>query len=175
MKLIPLILLGAAAASAQNYVDPGMKKVVQVAIVCKDIEACSKHWAAVLGVDVPKITITRPGHEVKLIYKGKISDGQAKLAFFNEGQVTLELTQPVGGPTSWKDGLDKNGESVHHIAFEVQDLEKTIESFVKQGMGVIHRGRFDKENGDYVYVDSQKQLGVTVELLHHDAPPPRVP
>jgi methylmalonyl-CoA/ethylmalonyl-CoA epimerase len=175
MKLIPLILLGAAAASAQNYVDPGMKKVVQVAIVCKDVDTCSKRWAAVLGVEAPKISLTRPGQEVKVVYNGKASGGQAKLAFFNEGQVVLEVIEPVGGPTSWKDGLDKNGESVHHIAFQVQDLDKTIESFAKQGMGVIHRGRYDKDNGDYVYLDTQKQLGVTVELLHSDAAPSRLP
>jgi hypothetical protein len=36
-------------------------------------------------------------------------------------------------------------------------------------MGVIHRGRYDGDNGDYVYVDTKDQLGVTVELLHSDA------
>lgn len=175
MKLIAILALGSLAAQAQSYIDPGMKKIVQIAIVCKDVEACSKRWAAVLGADMPKISLTRPGHEVKVLYDGKPSEGQAKLSFFNLGQVVLEVIQPVGGPTSWKDGLDQNGESVQHVAFQVQDLDKTIESFAKQGMGVIHRGRYDKDNGSYVYLDSKKQLGVIVELLHSDAAAPRVP
>ena len=32
-----------------RYVDPGLKKMVQVAIVVKDIEASSKRWAELLG------------------------------------------------------------------------------------------------------------------------------
>jgi hypothetical protein len=35
-------------------------------------------------------------------------------------------------------------------------------------MPVTHRGRFNTHDGDYVYVDSQDKLGVTVELLHWD-------
>jgi hypothetical protein len=170
MRTITLILLGTSLAPAQDYVDLGMKKVVQVAVVCRDIEACGQRWAEVLGVTAPKVSLTRPGGEVKMLYKGKPSPGQAKLAFINTGQVVLELIQPVGGPSSWKDGLDKHGESIHHIAFQVQDLEKTIESFARKGMAVIHRGRYDSGNGDYAYLDSEKQLGATIELLHSDPP-----
>jgi catechol 2,3-dioxygenase-like lactoylglutathione lyase family enzyme len=175
MRTGSLLFVAALAAQAQNYIDPGMKKVVQIAIVCKDVEACTKRWAAVVGAEMPKISLTRPGHEVKVLYNGKPSEGQAKLSFFNLGQVVLEVIQPVGGPTSWKDGLDQNGESIHHIAFQVQDLEKTIQSFEQQGMGVVHRGRYDKDNGSYVYLDTKKQLGVTVELLHSDTAAARVP
>jgi len=33
----------------------------------------------------------------------------------------------------------------------------------------IHSGRWDSDNGDYVYFDSTKALGLMVELLHSDA------
>ena len=35
-------------------------------------------------------------------------------------------------------------------------------------MPVLHRGRYDSQDGDYVYVDSKDKLGVTIELLHSD-------
>lgn len=157
-------------ASAQDvpYHDPGMRKIVQVAIVCKDVAACSARWANVLGMPAPKIQTTRPGHEVRVIYHGKPSEGQAKLAFFQTGQTVIELIEPVGDNTSWKEGLDQNGESVHHLGFQVQDLDKTVASFEKQGMGVVHRGRYDSNDGDYVYLDTRDKLGVTIELLHSD-------
>ena len=61
-----------ADSTLQNrYHDPGLKKVVQVAIVVRDIEASSKLWAELLGMPVPEISTTRPGHEVKEIYRGK--------------------------------------------------------------------------------------------------------
>jgi len=105
-----MILPSNITSSDTKYQDPGLKKVVQIAIVVRDIEASSKRWADLLGMPVPAIRTTRPGHEVKMIYRGKSSEGQAKLTFFNLGQVVLELIQPVGDGTSWKEYLDAKGE-----------------------------------------------------------------
>jgi len=151
-------------------IDPGLKNIVQVAIVTKDIEASAQRWAAVLGMEVPKIATTRPGQEVKVQFRGKPSGGQAKLAFFKLGQVVIELIEPVGKDTSWKLFLDKHGEGVQHLGFQVQNLDQSIANAEKSGMPVLHRGRYDKDNGDYVYIDSEKALGVTVEFLHSDPP-----
>jgi len=49
-----------------KYHDPGMEKVIQIAIVVKDIEAAAKHWAELLCKPVPEIRTTRPGNEVKV-------------------------------------------------------------------------------------------------------------
>ncbi len=165
IALLPVI----APAQPPAAVDPGMKSVVQVAIVCRDIDATSKRWAAVLGVEPPAIRTTKPGREVKVIYRGHPSNGQAKLAFIKLGQVMLELIQPVGGDTSWKEFLDANGEGVQHIAFQVGDLDRTVKTLDGMGMPVLHQGRYDDDSGAYVYVDSKKPLGVTLELLHSDA------
>jgi catechol 2,3-dioxygenase-like lactoylglutathione lyase family enzyme len=163
-----LLIPAVAPAQTPAYRDPGMVAVTQVAIVCRDIEATSKRWAAVLGVDPPRISTTKPGHEVKVMFRGRPSEGQAKLAFIKLGQVTLELIQPIGGDTSWKQFLDANGEGVQHIAFQVTDLDKTIKGFGDAGMPVLHQGRYDDDSGAYVYVDSAKALGVTLELLHSE-------
>jgi len=165
LAILPVI----APAQSPAYHDPGMKVVTQVAIVCRDIESTSKRWAAVLGVDPPRILTIKPGNEAKLVYRGHPSNGKAKLAFIQLGQVTLELIQPVGNDTAWKEFLDTHGEGVHHIAFQVADPDKTIKEFQDVGMPVQHQGRFDDDSGSYVYIDSAKALGVTLELLHSDA------
>ncbi len=167
-----LLLVGVAGPSSQQdlYRDPGMKTIVQVAIVTKDIETVTRRWAELLGTAPPKISLTRPGREVKLIYRGQPSDGQAKLAFLRMGQVVLEFIEPVGGNTSWREHLDKHGEGVQHIGFQVADLEKSLQTLRRLGFAELHRGRYDQDNGTYVYLDSQAALGVTIELLHSDAP-----
>jgi len=165
-----LAVPGGSWAQETVYHDPGMKTVIQVAMVCKDVEATSKAWAKMLGVDPPRINTTRPGHEVKVEYRGKASEGRAKLAFLKMGQVVLEFIQPVGEGTSWKEYLDKHGEGVQHLGFQVADLDKTIQSLGRLGMPVLHRGRYDADNGTYVYMESEKPLGVTVELLKSDPP-----
>jgi catechol 2,3-dioxygenase-like lactoylglutathione lyase family enzyme len=158
------------SASAQGkYRDPGLKKVIQVAVVVRDIEASSKRWSELLGMPVPPIQTTRPGHEVKMVYRGKPSEGQAKLTFFNLGQVVLELIEPVGEGSSWKEYLDKKGEGVQHLGFQVVDPDKASQALEKAGMPVLHKGRYDSDDGTYIYHDSQDALGVVIELLHSDS------
>ncbi len=168
IALIGLLLPGATFCQENPYVDPGMKKIAQVAIVCKDIEASRARWAALLGMEPQPIRTTRPGNEVKVLFRGKPSNARAKLAFFNAGETVIELIQPLGGDSSWQQFLDKNGEGVQHLGFQVTDLEKTVQSLEKQGYPILHRGRYDSEDGDYVYMDTAAKLGVTVELLHSD-------
>ena len=149
--------------------DPGFQLITQVALVTRNIEASAQHWAALLGVDVPKIITTHPGNEVHLIYQGKPSNARAKLAFIRSGQVTVELIEPIGAGSAWKKFLDEHGEGVHHIAFNVQDLGRAESEMKALGYDQIHSGRWDSDNGDYVYFDSTKALGLMVELLHSDA------
>jgi methylmalonyl-CoA/ethylmalonyl-CoA epimerase len=165
---ISFLILAKSASAQTKYHDPGLKKVIQIAIVVRDIESAAMHWSEVLGMPVPEIRTTRPGHEVRMTYRGKPSEGRVKLTFFNLGQVVLELMQPVGEGTSWKEILDKKGEGIHHLGFQVADPEKTTRALEQEGYPVIHRGRYDSDDGDYIYFDSQKALGVLIEALHSD-------
>ena len=172
---ILLALVLSLTGQAQNgntgaitYHDPGLKKVVQVAVVVRDIEASSKLWAELLGMPVPEISTTRPGHEVKEIYRGQPSEGQVKLTFFNLGQVVIELLQPISEGTSWKEFLDKKGEGVQHLGFQVEDPDKTSKALEKAGYPIIHQGRYDGDDGTYIYHETLDALGVVIELLHSD-------
>jgi hypothetical protein len=103
-----------------------------------------------------------------MVYQGKPSNDRAKLAFLKAGQVTVELIQPLGPNTSWMKFLREHGEGVHHIAFNVQNLAKSETEMKSLGYGEIHRGRWDSDDGTYVYFDSTKDLGLMIELLNSD-------
>ncbi len=148
--------------------DPGLKTVFQVAIVCRDIEATGKRWAALLGVDPPKSITTDPGSAGNMVYRGQPSDARAKLAFLDAGSCQLELIQPLGPPSSWQEALDECGESIHHIAFKVKSLDDSLRTCKELGMPVFHTGRFGSKDGSYTYIDSKSQLGAVIELLHWD-------
>jgi catechol 2,3-dioxygenase-like lactoylglutathione lyase family enzyme len=171
--LIAVTALAAPApAQSQPARDPGFKFITQVALVTKDVEASAKRWAALLGVEVPEISTTRPGSEVHMIYQGKPSNSQAKLAFLKAGQVTVELIQPIGPDSAWMKFLNEHGEGVHHIAFNVQNLAKSEDELKALGYDAIHSGRWsadsESNNGTYVYFDSTKDLGLMIELLNAD-------
>jgi len=164
-----LLVAGALPAGAADApAGAGLGDLIQVAIVTKDIEASAARWAAVLGQPVPEARTTRPGREVEVLFRGQPSDARVKLAFLRAGSLTVELLEPVGGPSAWTEGLDTLGERVHHVGFAVKDVDASVSALERMGYPVVQRGRYDSEDGTYVYVDSTAGLGVMLELLHSD-------
>lgn len=137
--------------------------ICQVGIIVKNIEESAKKYAALLGVDVPKIGLTDPAEKSHIKYKGGDTKAQAKLAFFDTGTCRLELIEPIGSPSTWGDFLEKHGEGVHHLAFHVPDLDKDITFLKTIGMEVVQQG--DYTGGCYTYVEGEATRGVTLELL----------
>ena len=144
----------------------GTTTVTQVAIVTSDIEAKARAWAALLGVPVPDIRETGPEAETQIRYEGQPTPARAKLAFFKLGQVSLELIEPIGRPSTWGDQLDQHGDSLHHIAFNVEGMGETLVMLAEKGIPLVQRGEF--KGGRYAYVDGVAELGATLELLEHD-------
>ena len=141
----------------------GSTTVAQIAIVVHDIEASAQRYAAVLGLPVPEVMITAPGLDVHQTYNGEPSDARAKLAFFQLGQVQLELIEPMGGASTWQAALDEKGEGVHHIAFWVEGMQRSVDFLKSQNIPMIQRG--DMGEGQYAYFDAEAPLAVTLELL----------
>ncbi len=134
----------------------------QVALVVEDVEAAAKAWADALGLPVPEWHLTDPAAGEGTRYRGRPTDARARLAFFRLGPVSIELIEPVGEPSTWRDGL-ASGSAVHHLAFRVKDTEAVVERLARQGIGVVQTGGYT--GGRYTYVDTVEQLGVALELL----------
>ena len=141
----------------------GSTTIAQVAIVVHNIEEASQRYAALFGLPAPKIITTEPGDEVQMTYRGAPSNAQAKLAFFNLGQVQLELIEPLGGASTWQETLDRKGEGMHHIAFWVEDMQQSADFLKTQNVPLIQRG--DMGEGQYAYFDAEHSHGITLELL----------
>lgn len=144
----------------------GDKKVMQVGLIVEDIQAAVQAWSHVLGVEPPSIVTTDPLEIARTEYQGKPSPAQARLAFFDLGQVALELIQPIGEPSTWNDQLVAHGSSLHHIAFTIKGMDKQIGELAEHGLQLIQRGEYT--GGRYAYLDGQKKFGAVIELLEND-------
>jgi catechol 2,3-dioxygenase-like lactoylglutathione lyase family enzyme len=140
-------------------------KVVHVGLIVGDIEKTAQAYSRIFGVEMPQIMVT-DGYEIShAVYRGQPTPARAKLAFFNMGQLSIELIEPIGEPSTWKEHLDAQGESVHHIAFQIQDTPAVVERLAGEGIQVIQQG--DYTGGRYTYLDSTEKLGVALELLEN--------
>jgi len=141
------------------------KNMAQVAIVVKDIDAARNAWAELLGIKVPEVSIAESNSSRPTLYMGKSSDAKAKLAFVTLENIQIELIEPMGGKSTWQEYLDKHGEGIHHIAFQVKGIDGVEKRFEMQGNPTVQRGGWD--GGAYSYIDASKNLGCILELLEN--------
>ena len=141
----------------------GTDVITQIGLVVRNIEKTAKAYADVFGMEVPNVIITDTEDKAHTKFNGKPTEARAKLAFFNMGSLSLELIEPLGGPSTWKEFLDTHGEGVHHIAFQVKGMDWVIQYLDGKGINSIQRGDFT--GGRYAYVDGAEKLGVILELL----------
>ena len=142
--------------------------ICQIALVVNDIERVAKNYATVFGVPVPPVIESGPASETQIAYRGKTTPGRAKLAFFNLGALQLELIEPIDGPSTWREVLDKNGPGLHHIAFKVPNSQQTSQALEKIGATTVQTGDFT--TGNYSYVDATQPLSAMLELLEFYPP-----
>lgn len=143
----------------------GTDVVCQVGLIVRDVERSAEAFSRILGLPLPEISITDAPEFSKATYRGEPTEARARLAFFDLGQVQLELIEPVGAPSTWNDFLEEKGEGVHHIAFTVADTDQVTGGLGEQGIDVIQQGQWS--TGQYTYVDTSSKLGVILELLEH--------
>jgi catechol 2,3-dioxygenase-like lactoylglutathione lyase family enzyme len=143
----------------------GTNQICQVGLVVHDIEKSLDAYCDVLGIQRPKVIITDEYELAKTAYRGQPTRARARLAFIDMGQVQLELIEPVGEPSTWKEALDENGEGVHHIAFIVKGTDQVVQKLAEKEMPMVQQGYYT--GGIYTYIDSAKKLGVVLELLEN--------
>ena len=148
-----------------NKQDLGTNIVCQIGLVVRDIKKSAEAYSQIFGMPEPDVIVTDKPDVAKTKYRGTPTSARAKLAFLNMGQVSLELIEPIGGPSTWQEFLDEKGEGVHHIAFRIKGTDEVVTFLGEKEIGVLQQGHYT--GGMYTYVDSAPALGVILELLEN--------
>ncbi len=83
------------------------------------------------------------------------------------GAGIVTTIEPVGQPSTWQEQLDKHGDSLHHLAFRLRDVDEMMEqlpSLEARGLKLVQRGDW-LPKGRYLYLDGLEKLGLVLELL----------
>ncbi|HWV69237.1 VOC family protein, partial [Chitinophaga sp.] len=79
-----------------------------------------------IGIAVKELSVSIPLFEKLLntaCYKQEEVDSeQVQTAFFRQGETKIELLEATGPDSAIAKFLEKKGEGMHHIAFEVEDI-----------------------------------------------------
>ena len=137
---------------------------IQINIVVSNIETAAKKWADLLGIETPKIHVNHLEGNENYKYRGKPVSCDLKVCNIEMNGFVIELHEPAGGESSFREFLDKHGNGVHHIGFEVGDKRDEIIEELKAAGYDTDRTVGIYPGSSWTIVDSEDTLGVNLNI-----------
>ena len=128
-----------------------LKKIEHLGIAVKSIEESLKTFELLLGTECYKV------EEV-------VSEG-VKTAFLQIGESKIELLEALNSESPIAKYLDKRGPGIHHIAFDVENIEQEIKRLSENGFTLIHQSPKDgADNKLIAFLHPKSTESILVEL-----------
>jgi len=133
-----------------------MDKIEHIGIAVKNIKAANQLYKKLLGT---------------VSYKEEIVESeQVKTSFFKIGESKIELLQGLSKDDTISKFIEKRGEGIHHIAFEVQDIEKKMAELKEQGFRLLNdQPKPGADNKMIAFVYPKSANGVLIELCQNQS------
>ncbi len=128
-----------------------MKKVEHIGIAVKNLEASNEIFKKLLG---------------KAHYKVESVESEGvNTSFFKTGETKIELLEATNEESPIAKFIEKRGEGIHHIAFEVENIESEIERLKQEGFMVLSdTPKNGADNKRIVFLHPKSTNGVLIEL-----------
>ena len=123
-----------------------------------------------IGVAVKNIAQALPfyqkGLQLELKDTEEVSGMKVKVAKLSVGETTIELIEPLAGNENVAKFLSKRGEGIHHICFEVEDIDQATEELKSKGYQPIYEESQTGAGGKKVnFLKPKDTAGVLIELI----------
>lgn len=143
----------------------GLLHPSQICMVVKDLRKTADYYQNVLGIGpfvFPEI------HYDSITYRGQPAHGYWEMAFARMGAFELELSCSVRSPNIYEDFLNQHGEGLHHIGFDIPQLDPIIARAESLGIRVLMSGRTPR--GGFAHLDTTRYGGTIFEIIQRPAP-----
>ena len=142
-----------------------LKRPVQIGIVVGDLERATQSLTSLFGIG-PFSYIEWPNRvDSKYFYRGKEEHIKIRQAFVQIGPLELELIQPLEGDrNAYREFLEQKGGGIHHVLFEVDDMEQAARRLSEKGVGVLQAGTGIRPGTRWALLDTQEWVGFLLEL-----------
>ncbi|HQQ95283.1 MAG TPA: methylmalonyl-CoA epimerase [Bacteroidia bacterium] len=135
-----------------------MKKIEHIGIAVKNLENSNSLFKKLFGKEHYKIEA--------------VESEAVKTSFFMLGDTKIELLEASDPGSTIARFIEKRGEGIHHIAYEVSDLEAEMLRLKAEGFEFIHaEPKAGADNKRIVFLHPKSTNGVLVELCQEKADP----
>lgn len=133
---------------------PKIKRIDHIAIVVEDIDAALAFWVEALGLELDHVE--------------DIPEQKSIVAFLPTGGSEVELVKPTTDDSGVARYLQKRGPGMHHICFEVDDIEATLAQLKEKGVRLINEAPITSVDGKKLaFIHPESTHGVLVELYEY--------
>ena len=134
-----------------------MKRVEHIGIAVKNLDNANALFEKLFNQDHYKIEDVR-------------SEG-VSTSFFRLGETKIELLQASSPDSPIAKFIAKRGEGIHHIAFEVENIESEMNRLLSQGFELIHiEAKDGADNKKICFLHPKSTSGVLIELCQEKTP-----
>jgi methylmalonyl-CoA/ethylmalonyl-CoA epimerase len=128
-----------------------MEKLEHIGIAVKDIDQANKVFAKLLGREHYKIE--------------SVSSESVRTSFFEIGGLKIELLEATDASSPIARFIEKRGEGIHHMAFEVSDINESLKEYADKGFEVINQQpKKGADNKMIFFLHPKSTRGVMIEL-----------
>ena len=128
-----------------------MKKIEHIGIAVKSLEVSNTLFEKLLGVSAYK--------------QEEVASEGVKTSFFMNGPNKIELLEATNSDSPIAKFIEKKGEGIHHIAFDVENIVEEIARLKNEGFIVLNE--IPKQGADnklVAFLHPKGTNGVLVEL-----------
>ena len=128
-----------------------VKKLDHVGIVVKDLNESIPLYESILGTEPVSVK--------------DVPTQNVRAAFFEVGNgVVVELIEPLDSNSGVARFLERRGQGVHHICFEVDEVDKELKALADKGFDLIDRQGRNDITGRIGFIHPRATCGVLIEL-----------
>jgi methylmalonyl-CoA/ethylmalonyl-CoA epimerase len=127
-----------------------------------------------IGIAVKGLSASIPLFEILLntdCYKTEIVESEnVKTAFFKKGETKIELIESLSANGVIAKYIEKRGEGLHHIAFEVIDIKAEMQRLSEAGFQLLNTvPKIGADNKLICFLHPKNTNGVLIELCQNIA------
>jgi methylmalonyl-CoA epimerase len=128
-----------------------IKKIDHIGIVVHNIEEALQVYEGALGLRLTDVE--------------EVPEQAVRVAFLPVGESKLELLESLTAEGGVAKFLEKRGEGIHHICFEIDDIEATLQDLAAQGIQLIDEQPRQGVHGRVAFLHPKSAHGVLIELI----------
>jgi len=132
-----------------------MKKIEHIGIAVKNLKYSNELFARIFG---------RPHYKTEVVPSESVST-----SFFLSGDNKIELLEATSPESPIAKFIDKRGEGIHHIAFEVEDIYSEMKRLEKEGFKLLSaEPKPGADNKLVCFLHPRETNGVLIELCQEN-------